>query len=421
MEEDNRIHAKEIIVSNDMRKTRLNNNDVIIGASGSGKSSGYVIPNIRQHSESLIIADTKGCLYKQMHKELEAEGYVVKVLDFVNPRKSCPYNPLDYIGMDEKNGKWKEQDIVSLAEVILPTRYKKDPFWEESARMVLTSLIAFVKEALPAKEQNMESVAKLAKILNDAELAQTLFSQLEGEKPDSFAVRKFRLYREVMLTAKKTWYCILQSLNVVLSIYDFADIGSIYGKSTTFRLEELGQSKAALFVNVSDTDRSLDRLVNTFYTQVIQTLCKEADRNTDGRLQMPVRIILDDFANNVVIPDFDKMISVIRSRELSVSIILQSISQLETLYTQPQAVTIVNDCDHMVYLGGQDIKTPEYISIKANRPIEDILNMGLNDAYLFERGSEPRKVEKMNIFNREQVLKERKDVGEVNESMSFDI
>lgn len=398
MEAEGRILAKEIMISNDMRMTRLNNNDVVIGASGSGKSSGYVIPNIRQHSESLIIADTKGCLYQQMHKELEAEGYLVKVLDFVNPRKSCPYNPLDYIRMDKHTGKWKEQDIVSIAEVLLPTKSREDPFWEESARMVLTSLIAFVKEALPTKEQNMESVAKLAKMLNDAELAEVLFTQLEEEEPDSFAVRKFRLYREVMLTAKRTWYCILQNLNVALSMYDFAEIHNIYGKRTTFRLEELGKSKAALFVNVSDTDRSLDRLVNMFYTQVIQSLCKEADRNTDGRLKVPVRIILDDFANNVVIPDFDKIISVIRSRELSVSIILQSISQLETLYTQPQAVTILNGCDHMVYLGGQDIETAEYISTKANQPIEDILNMGLDEAYLFERGSEPRKVEKMTIY-----------------------
>ena len=154
----------------------------------------------------------------------------------------------------------------------------------------------------------------------------------------------------------------------------------------------------ALFVNVSDMDRSFDRLVNVFYTQAIQQLCREADRNPDGRLKVPVRIILDDFATNVVIPDFDKIILVIRSRELSVSVILQSISQLETLYTPAQAMTILNGCDHMLYLGGQDVDTADYISIKANKPIENILNMGLGDAYLFERGAKPRKVEKLFEF-----------------------
>ena len=117
-----------------------------------------------------------------------------------------------------------------------------------------------------------------------------------------------------------------------------------------------------VFVNVSDTDRTFDPLVNTFYTQALHCLCKEADGNPDGRLKVPVRIILDDFANNVYIPHFDKLISVIRSRELSVSVILQSISQLETLYTSAQATTILNGCDHMLYLGGQDVKTADYIS-----------------------------------------------------------
>lgn len=393
-----RILAKDIQVSNDTRKTRLNNNDIIIGASGSGKSSGYVVPNIRQYSESMIIADTKGILYGKLHKELRRHGYRVRLLDFVNLDRSGCYNPLDYIGVNRKTGCCREQDVLSIANILITTQLKKDPFWEDSARMVLTSLIAFVKEALPKREQNMVSVANLAKLIYDGTAGEDIFNQLEKENPDSFAVRKFKGYRDLMHAGDRTWACVTQFLSVALKVFDFREAEMLLGGNTTFRMEQLGQKKMALFVNVSDTDRSFDRLLNVFYTQAIQQLCREADANPDGRLKVPVRIILDDFATNVVIPDFDKIISVIRSRELSVSVILQSISQLETLYTRAQAMTILNGCDHMLYLGGQDIDTADYISIKANKPIEHILNMGLDDAYLFERGAKPRKVEKLFEF-----------------------
>ena len=191
-------------------------------------------------------------------------------------------------------------------------------------------------------------------------------------------------------------------MNKALALYDFAEISTLYGKPTTLKLEELGQRKIALFVNVSDTDRTFDRLINVFYAQAFHELCKEADSRRNGRLKVPVRIFLDDFATNVYIPDFDKIISNIRSRDISVSVILQSISQLETLYSPEQAVTILNGCDHMLYLGGQDVETAGYISEKANVPMERILDMGLDDAYLFERGSAPRKVNKVNLYEKEK-------------------
>lgn len=394
----NRILAKDIQVSNNTRKTRLNNNDIIIGASGSGKSSGYVVPNIRQYTESMIIADTKGLLYGKLHKELRRHGYRVRLLDFVNLDRSESYNPLDYIGVNRETGACREQDVLSIANVLLATRNKNESFWEDSARMILASLIAFVKEALPKREQNMVSVAKLAKLIYDGTSGEKIFGLLEKENPGSFAVRKFKGYRDLMYAGDKTWACVAQFLSVALKEFDFREAKMLCGGETAFRLEQLGQKKVALFVNVSDMDRSFDRLVNVFYTQAIQQLCREADANPDGRLKVPVRIILDDFATNVVIPDFDKIISVIRSRELSVSVLLQSISQLETLYTPAQAMTILNGCDHMLYLGGQDVDTADYISIKANKPIEHILNMGLDDAYLFERGAKPRKVEKLFEF-----------------------
>ncbi|MCM1497502.1 MAG: type IV secretory system conjugative DNA transfer family protein [Clostridium sp.] len=391
-----RMLGREVLVSNNTWETRLNNNDLIVGATGSGKTRGYVIPNIRQHNGSMIVTDTKGNLHKLLRRELEADGYEVRVLDFVNPKKSCAYNPLDYIETDKKTGRYREQDIITLARTMVPIRCNRDPYWEESAGMILASLIAFVKEVLPVKEQNMPSVLKLSRMFHNKWIVKNLFASLQQENPDSFAVRKYKDYCTVMNDADKTWASIMQFLVNSLDSYDFAEVSRIFGKKAGFHFRDLGERKMALFVNISDTDRAFDRLANVFYTQAIQQLCKEADSRPDGRLKVPVRMILDDFASSAYIPDFDKIISVIRSREISVSLILQSLSQLETMYTPAQAKTIINGCDHLLYLGGQDVDTAGYIGTKANQPIGNILNMGLDDAYLFARGTVPRKVDKIN-------------------------
>ena len=161
-------------------------------------------------------------------------------------------------------------------------------------------------------------------------------------------------------------------------------------------IKAIGREKTALFLNISDTDRSMDRLVNVFYTQALQMLCEEAESRPECRLAVPVRFIMDDFATNADIPDFDKMVSVIRSRQISVSIMLQSITQLDGIYGPDKAGTIINNCDIMLYLGGQDIKTAEIVSIKANVPLNSILDMSTKDAWLFTRGEPGKKVKKYN-------------------------
>ena len=230
----NRILAKDIRVSNDTRRTRLNNNDIIIGASGSGKSSGYVVPNIRQYSESMIIADTKGCLYGKLYKELKKHGYWVRLLDFVNLDRSDCYNPLNNIGMNKETGSCREQDVLSIANVLLATQNKEEPFWEDSARMILASLIAFVKEALPKREQNMVSVAKLAKLIYDGISGEEIFRQLEKENPDSFAVKKFKGCRDLMHAGDRTWACVTQFLSVALKVFDFREAKMLFGGRKRF-------------------------------------------------------------------------------------------------------------------------------------------------------------------------------------------
>ena len=186
-----------------------------------------------------------------------------------------------------------------------------------------------------------------------------------------------------------------QSIRGILSAYmdslAFDDALALYKKPGRIDFASIGRRKTALFLTISDTDRSMDHLANMFFTQALQILCRSADKDyPDHMLPVPVRFYLDDFATNLYIPDFDKIISVIRSREISVSVILQSMTQLESLYGKPCARTIVNNCDRQLYMGGQDIDTAEYVSHRINRPMENILSIPLDDAILMVRGEKAR-------------------------------
>ena len=204
-----RIIAKNKIISNNGWETGLNNNDLVIGASGTGKSSGYVIPNILHSEESMIITDTKGILHRLLKGKLEKRGFEVRILDFVNMEKSCSYNPFDYIERIA-DGRYREQDIVSIADAMIPVRDKYDAFWEEMSKIVLESLIAFALECLPEEERNMCSVAELYKVLPD-KIGARLFEELEAEAPDSFAVKKYCSYKKVF-RAERTWGNISQEV-----------------------------------------------------------------------------------------------------------------------------------------------------------------------------------------------------------------
>lgn len=413
MENKMRILAQNMAVSNNTWETGLNNNDIIIGPSGAGKTTGYVIPNINQHYGSMIIADTKGNLAGKLGPSLKAAGYQVRTLDFVDQKNSCAYNPLDYISRDMRGVRYNQKDVVSMANLLVPVVDKEEPFWGESAKTVVASLIAFVLEALPEEEQHLGSVLKLFQVLG-TNAGNEIFSQWEEECPDSFAVKKYKMYRQ-LYQAERTWSCVRQFAAQALDIFAYEDAGAIFCRPASFRIESLGREKSVLFVNISDTDRSFDLIANLFYAQALQCLCKEADRNADSRLRVPVRIILDDFATNACIPHFDKIISVIRSREISVSIILQSLTQLNAMYKEAEAATIINNCDHMLYLGGQDLKTAEYVSSRANRTIDTILSMGLDQAYLFTRGERPRLVKKVNPFEKTALEEDFSDVCEEEE------
>ena len=390
-----RIIAKDIRQSNDTRETKINNNDIIIGPSGAGKTRGYVIPDILQANESMVVADTKGNLARKLAPFLEKKGYRIRVMDFKDTMKSCGYNPLDNIRHDPETDQYCEQDIIKLAKCIAPDMDSREPFWDEQGRTLLTTLIAYVMEFVNEEDRNLVTVQKLFSLWNK-ENAERLFAEVERKNPDSFALTKYNMVKK-NFAAEKMNSSIEAFTAQALDIFSMEGTKKMCFNPDKVDIRSLGREKTALFLNISDSDRSMDKLVNIFYTQALNILLDESEKHEDCRLPVPVRFILDDFATNARVPDFDNIISVIRSREIYVSIILQSITQLDSIYGVDKARTIINNCDTWLYLGGQDMTTINLIAEKANLLSSSIQNMDLSDAYLFVRGSKPRKVHRYDV------------------------
>ena len=377
----------------DTWKSGTNNNVLVIGPTGAGKTRNYVQPNIISSHESMIILDTKGCLYEELADELEASGFTIKLLDFTNLRKGAGYNPLDYIRYDADRCKYSEQDIIKLCSCLVTGMNAKEPYWDFAARQYLECLIGYVLEALPPEEHTLESVSRLFGYIG-TNVFDRLMYEFCKEKPDSLVCKRY-ISMKTIRTAEKMDASIKGILSTNIDPLCFDDALALYSRKDKIDFRAFGTEKTALFLTISDTDRSLDKLAGAFMTQALQQLCLNADTSPCHRLNIPVRLYLDDFANTLYIPDFDKIISVIRSREISVSIMLQSITQLITLYGESCANTIINNCDKMLYLGGQDLTTANMIAERANKTKDSILSMALEDAYMFVRGSRPQKARKI--------------------------
>lgn len=390
-----RILADGVTVSNDTWATGLANHDLIIGPTGGGKTRSYVVPNLLSSQESFVVTDTKGSLRRQVGGSLERRGFRVLELDFTNVLHSpWGYNPLRYIRWDSERECWNEQDIITVAAALVPVTSRTDPFWDLSARNYAEALIGYTLDNLPQEEHTLVSVAKL---FSEAETG--VLDELMREYcticPDSFAAMRWKSLQGGR-KADKTYSSILAILSQRLSNFSFSGVQKMFVNQKQIDFAEISREPTAVFVHVSDCDFSLSNLTSLFYTQALQALIAEADSLPDNRLQIPVRLYLDDFAN-LIIPDMDKTISVIRSREISVSIALQSVTQLDGLYGYDKAMTIIDNCDHLLYLGGQSVETARFIGVKANKPASAILNLPLGKAWLFERGALPREVKKYDL------------------------
>ena len=395
---DHRYLGEGYSVSNDTRSTHLNNNDLIVGGPGSSKTGSIVYTQLKSLKDSsLIVADTKGRLADMFKKELMSKGYKVRTLDFVNPQNSCSYNPLDYIRKN-RNGTYKDQDIARLAHALLPDELNgREPFWNISARSILEFFIAYTISALPEEDHNMYTVAKLYRAFLKPQ-GENAFIPWIKANPDSLVAKRYSQIKG-MQNADKTLSSIYAFVNVGLRPYDYEEYKAIFDsegdKTKNYKrdhhrrpidLASIGEEKTVLFVNISDSDHSMDAMVNIFYTQTLQTLMGEADSSADGQLKVPVRIIMDDFASGALIPDFDKLISVVRSRDIWLTLCIQSLTQLETLYSRSQALTIINNCDHIVYLGSNDLSSAEFIGTRALKTPEVILGMDREKEYVLEAG-----------------------------------
>lgn len=390
-----RILADGVSVNNNTWETGLANNDLIVGPTGGGKTRGYVLPNLLNTQESFLVTDSKGTLRKQVGRILEKRGFQVCEISFTDLLHSqWGYNPLHFIRWLPEGERYCEQDILTVAAVLVPVEDQRQPFWENAARNLLEVLIGYTLDCLPPEEHNLVSVAKLF-----AEAESGALDELMREycilKPESFAAMRWK-FLQTCRRADKMYGSILGILSQKLSCFTFGDVQTLFLHPRQIDFAKLSHRPSALFLKVSDSDFSLQALTSLFYTQALQALIAEADSRPDNRLKVPVRLYLDDFAN-LIVPDMDKTISIIRSREISVSIVLQSITQLEGLYGHAKAMTIIDNCDHLLYLGGQSLETARFIGEKANKPASTILSMPQGSGWLFERGAPPQQVRRYDL------------------------
>ena len=386
-------------VSNNTRITGCNNIDLIIGSSGSGKSGGYVGPNILVSQESLLITDPKGILFRQYGKVLRERGFRVHEINMRDPSVGSGYDPLHYVRFDKRTGRYNEQDIVRIATMLSPDSTSKDPFWERTTQIVLECLISYTLEELDEPERNLASVADLFRMCRVQNRSIRFLEEYAVKHPDSYTANKYAFMKNGF-EADKTWSCTQTFLATALDKYDFGSIRLMLPRKPDFRFEDLGRRKTAVFINTSDTDTSLDSITSLLYTQCIHALCQEADAQPDGRLRVPCRLMLDDFAASAAyIPEFDKLVSVLRSREISISCILQSLSQLSAAYGADRSSTILNNADHILFMGCSDIATVDYISKRVCTTPEKVMTLENDKAFYLARGERGRKIRKIKPYS----------------------
>ena len=358
-------------------KYARNKNILVIGGSGSGKTRFFCKPSLLQAHSSYVCTDPKGTLLPEVGSFLERKKYRIKCLNLINFKKSMRYNPLAYIR--------SEKDILKLVNaLILNTKGEgeksSEDFWVKAERLYYSALIGYIWYEAPEEERNFITLLDLinaSEAREDDETYQSpvdiLFQQLEEKEPDHFAVKQYRKFK---MAAGKTLKSILISCGARLAPFDIKELRDLM-ETDELELDTLGDSKTALFVIISDTDSTFNFAAALMYSQLCNLLCDKADDFYGGRLPVHVRLILDEFANIGQIPNFDKLIATIRSREISASIILQSQSQLKTIY-KDAADTIVGNCDSTLFLGGKEKSTLKEISELLGKETIDSYNQSEN-------------------------------------------
>lgn len=353
--------TENIRISLDVRKHYRNLNALVIGGSGAGKTRFYAKPNIMQCSASYIVLDPKGEIVRDTGNLLMKKGYTVKVLDLINMEKSHCYNPFAYF----RNDNDVQRLVTNLFKATTPKNSQpQDPFWDTAASMLLSALIYYLKYEAPPEEQNFKMVIEMLRageVREDDDEYESpldeLFERLEMKEPEHIAVSYYRKYRSGSAKTLKSIQITLMSKLEKFNLKSLADLTV----TDEFDFNAVGERKTALFAVIPDNDSSFNFLVSILYTQLFQSLFYTADYKYKGSLPVHVHFVMDEFANVALPDDFDKILSVIRSRNISVSIILQNLSQLKALY-EKQWESIVGNCDELLYLGGNEQSTHKFIS-----------------------------------------------------------
>ena len=353
-------------------KNARNKNVLVVGGSGSGKTRFWLKPNLLQCHSSYVVTDPKGSIVVECGNALLKNGYKLKILNTINFKKSMHYNPFAYVH--------SEKDILKLVTTLMTNTKGEgsggDPFWEKSERLLLTALIAYLHYEAPVEEQNFATLLEMLntmQVLEDDEEYQNpvdlLFEELAKKKPNSFAGRQYKLYK---LAAGKTAKSILISCGARLAPFDIQELRDLT-MYDELALDTLGDKKTALFLIMSDTDSTFNFLISMVYTQLFNLLCDKADDVYGGKLPIHVRCLIDECANIGQIPNLEKLVATIRSREISACLVLQARSQLKAIY-KDNADTIVGNMDSQIFLGGSELTTLKDLSEMLGKETIDAFN-----------------------------------------------
>ena len=353
-------------------KNARNKNVLVVGGSGSGKTRFWLKPNLLQCHSSYVVTDPKGSIVVECGNALLKNGYKVKILNTINFKKSMHYNPFSYVH--------SEKDILKLVTTLMTNTKGEgsggDPFWEKSERLLLTALIAYLHYEAPVEEQNFATLLEMLntmQVLEDDEEYQNpvdlLFEELAKKKPNSFAGRQYKLYK---LAAGKTAKSILISCGARLAPFDIQEVRDLT-MYDELQLDTLGDKQTALFLIMSDTDSTFNFLISMVYTQLFNLLCDKADDVYGGKLPIHVRCLIDECANIGQIPNLEKLVATIRSREISACLVLQARSQLKAIY-KDNADTIVGNMDSQIFLGGSEPTTLKDLSEMLGKETIDSFN-----------------------------------------------
>ena len=353
-------------------KNARNKNVLVVGGSGSGKTRFWLKPNLLQCHSSYVVTDPKGTIVLECGNAMLKNGYKVKILNTINFSKSMHYNPFAYVH--------SEKDILKLVTTLMTNTKGEgsggDPFWEKSERLLLTALIAYLHYEAPVEEQNFATLLEMLntmQVLEDDEEYQNpvdlLFEELAKKKPNSFAGRQYKLYK---LAAGKTAKSILISCGARLAPFDIQELRDLT-MYDELQLDTLGDQKTALFLIMSDTDSTFNFLISMVYTQLFNLLCDKADDVYGGKLPIHVRCLIDECANIGQIPNLEKLVATIRSREISACLVLQARSQLKAIY-KDNADTIVGNMDSQIFLGGSEPTTLKDLSEMLGKETIDAFN-----------------------------------------------